>query len=172
MAELLRHLARRRVRLGYLVALIALLFATPTWRSWLVGLVIALIGEALRVWAAGHLEKAREVTQSGPYRFLPHPLYVGSGVMAVGAVVAAQSVVVGVATLVYMVATISAAVATEEADLRRAFGSAYDDYRASSGVAQSRRFSLTRARRNREHRALLGLAAGFGLLALRLFSPL
>ena len=28
-------------------------------------------------WAAGHLHKSREVTSSGPYRWLAHPLYVG-----------------------------------------------------------------------------------------------
>ena len=44
------------------------------WRSrrgrrWHRGAVVALVGEALRIWAAGHLEKSREVTRSGPYRF-------------------------------------------------------------------------------------------------------
>ena len=167
---LLKRLARRRVRLGFVTALVALAFAAPTWVSWQAGLLIAIAGEVLRVWAAGHLNKAREVTRSGPYRFVPHPLYVGSGIMAIGAVVAARSVVVGVVIAVYMAVTITAAVLTEEADLRRAFGSAYDDYRASTGTPAPRAFSLERVRRNREYRALLGLGAGFGLLALKLIS--
>ena len=29
-----------------------------------------LAGEALRLWAAGHLEKGKEVTRSGPYRWV------------------------------------------------------------------------------------------------------
>ena len=29
---------------------------------------VAALGEALRIWAAGHLNKSREVTSSGPYR--------------------------------------------------------------------------------------------------------
>ena len=41
-------------------------------------------GEALRMWAAGHLNKSREVTSSGPYRFVAHPLYVGSSMMGAG----------------------------------------------------------------------------------------
>jgi hypothetical protein len=39
------------------------------WGTWRAGLFVALAGEAsLRIWAAGHLEKSREVTRSGPYR--------------------------------------------------------------------------------------------------------
>ena len=49
---------------------------------------VALAGEALRIWAAGHLNKSREVTSSGPYRWFAHPLYVGSSVMGVGLAIA------------------------------------------------------------------------------------
>lgn len=169
---MLKRLARWRVRLGYLTAVVAIVYAAPTWASWTIGLGIALAGEALRVWAAGHLEKSREVTQSGPYRFLPHPLYVGSAILALGAVVACGSLVVAAVTAAYMVLTITAAVRTEEAFLREAFGSAYDDYRAAKGTPVRRAFSFARARRNREYRAAVGLVVGFSLLALRLLLSL
>ena len=45
-----------------------LYLARPTPRSLAIGGAIALVGEMVRIWAAGHLEKGREVTQSGPYR--------------------------------------------------------------------------------------------------------
>lgn len=165
---MLQRLARWRVRLGYVTALVAVFFAAPTWASWRVGFAVALVGEALRVWAAGHLEKGREVTQSGPYRFLPHPLYVGSSVLALGAVIASHSVVVAVVTAVYMTVTIGAAVRTEEAFLRQAFGSAYDDYRTSKSARVRRAFSVERALRNHEYRAVIGVVLGFSLLALRI----
>src|SRR5262245_2562960 len=79
-----RRLARARVPLGFVFGLVVLWLATPTPTLLLIGLPIALIGEALRVWAAGHLEKSREVTQSGPYRLFRHPLYVGSSLMGIG----------------------------------------------------------------------------------------
>jgi protein-S-isoprenylcysteine O-methyltransferase Ste14 len=106
------------------------ILAVPTWDSWRVGLLVAVIGEAIRIWAAGHLEKGREVTRSGPYRWTAHPLYVGSSVLALGVVIAAQSVVVLVLGLIYMVSTLTAAVRTEEAFLRGRFGDAYDEYQA------------------------------------------
>ena len=170
--RLVATLARRRVPLGFATAAAMLLFARPTWGSWRAGLVIACAGECVRVWAAGHLEKGREVTRSGPYRFLSHPLYAGSAVIAIGVVVASRSVIVAVATIVYMVVTIAAAIRLEEAQLRQAFGATYDDYRASRANPMVRRFSVARALRNREYRAVLGAIVGFGILALLIRGPL
>jgi protein-S-isoprenylcysteine O-methyltransferase Ste14 len=167
-ARLADVLARRRVPLGFLAAAFALMLAQPTWRTWGVGLVVALIGEGLRLWAAGHLEKGREVTRSGPYRFLRHPLYVGSVIIASGVVLAARSLVVAVMVACYMGVTVAAAVRAEEAQLRADFGSAYDDYRGSRAAPMARRFSLARAIRNREDRAVAGLLGGFVLLVLKI----
>jgi protein-S-isoprenylcysteine O-methyltransferase Ste14 len=47
-----------------------------------VGSIVA--GLALRSWAAGTLHKTSEVTTSGPYALVRHPLYVGSFLMMVG----------------------------------------------------------------------------------------
>jgi protein-S-isoprenylcysteine O-methyltransferase Ste14 len=172
MADVTRTLARKRVPLGFLAALVAIVLARPTWESWRTGLLIAVAGEAIRVWAAGHLEKSREVTRSGPYRLTRHPLYVGSSLMALGVIVASRSVTLGVLTSIYMVATITAAVRTEEAFLRSAFGDTYDRYRRSEADAMPRRFSFERALRNREYRAVVGLLTGFALLALKAMLPI
>lgn len=166
-AGLTQAIARRRVPLGFGAAVVALVFARPTWSTWLAGLAIALIGEGVRLWAAGHLEKSREVTQSGPYRWARHPLYIGSTLIALGVVVAARHPVVTIVTSVYMVTTVAAAIRTEEAFLRATFGETYDRYRVAAGKPVARRFSLARARRNREQRAASGVLAGFGLLALK-----
>ena len=158
--------------LGLVVAIAALLLADPTWASWRAGFAIALVGEAVRIWAAGHLEKSREVTRSGPYRWTRHPLYVGSSIMALGVIVAAQSVVLAALTVIYLVATITAAVRTEEAFLRRTFGDTYDRYRRSEADPMRRRFSIERVLRNKEYRAVVGLITGFALLALKAMLPI
>jgi protein-S-isoprenylcysteine O-methyltransferase Ste14 len=165
---LMQQLARWRVSLGFLTALVALVLAQPTWQSWGYGLLIAAVGEAIRVWAAGHLEKSREVTRSGPYRWMRHPLYVGSSVMAVGIVIASRSIVLAIVAGIYMATTIGAAIRTEEAYLRQTFGDDYDRYSRSESPPMPRRFSLSRALRNREYRAVLGLTVGFALLTAKL----
>jgi protein-S-isoprenylcysteine O-methyltransferase Ste14 len=168
MADVAAWLARRRVMLGFVAAGAALVLAQPTWQTWRLGLLVAAAGEGLRVWAAGHLEKSREVTRSGPYRWMRHPLYVGSAVLALGVAIAARSPAVAVLAALYIGTTVPAAIRAEEAFLRRAFGDAYDRYRRSASGPMPRRFSLGRARRNREYRAVLGLAGGFALLALKI----
>jgi protein-S-isoprenylcysteine O-methyltransferase Ste14 len=160
-------LVRRRVTLGFVAAAAALALANPTWTTWRLGLLVALAGEAIRIWAAGHLEKSREVTRSGPYRWTRHPLYAGSAVMAIGIVIAANSVVVALVAALYIGVTIPMASRAEEAFLRRTFGDAYDRYRRSQSEPVTRRFSFERARRNREYRAVTGLVGGFALLALK-----
>src|SRR5918994_3612436 len=98
----MRWLARRRVALGFLCSIVAIWLAEPTMRSLAAGAVIALAGEALRIWAAGHLEKGREVTASGPYRLTRHPLYLGSAVIGAGFAVASASLVVSLLVALYL----------------------------------------------------------------------
>ena len=165
---LARGLARKRVPLGFLASALTLALARPTWFTWSLGLTVALVGECIRIWAAGHLNKGREVTRSGPYRFTGHPLYAGSTVIAGGIAIAARNPAAAAVVALYMGFTIAAAIRVEEMELRRAFGSAYDDYRSSRAAPMDRRFSLRRAIDNREHRAVAGLLGGFALLALKM----
>lgn len=165
---LVRTVARRRVPLGFVAAAMMLVLARPTRESLGAGLLVAALGECLRIWAAGHLEKGREVTRSGPYRFFGHPLYAGSMVIALGIAIAARGALPALLAGLYMGVTIASAIQVEEAQLRERFGDAYADYRASRGEPMVRRFSLSRVRRNREDRAVAGLVLGFGLLALKM----
>ena len=161
------YLARRRVTLGFVAALAALILARPTWTSWAVGLAVACGGEAVRIWASGHIDKGREVTTSGPYQWMRHPLYVGSSLMAAGVMVAARDPLVAMVATVYMVTTIAAAVTSEEAHLREKFGDAYDRYVRAEVTHPQRGFSVERVMRNREYRAVGGVVAGFLILALK-----
>ena len=162
------RLARLRVPLGFLGAALALWLAQPTPRSLVIGGALAAIGEALRIWAAGHVEKGREVTKSGPYRWTGHPLYLGSAVIGAGVTVAARSPWVALIAALYLGATLGAAIWSEEAGLRARFGREYTDYRSGLIVDGERTFSLARALRNREHRSAAGLLLVIILLALKI----
>jgi protein-S-isoprenylcysteine O-methyltransferase Ste14 len=166
---LLKRVARLRVPLGFVSGIAALWLAQPSARTLAYGTIVAAAGEAMRVWAAGHLEKGREVTTSGPYAFTRHPLYVGSSVIGVGLVVAASSVWVGALVLVYLAVTLTAAIRTEEAHLTQKFGDAYPEYREGRVAGAERRFSPARAMRNREYRAVAGLAIVLGVLAWKVW---
>jgi protein-S-isoprenylcysteine O-methyltransferase Ste14 len=165
--RILRRVARLRVPIGFVSAVVVLWVAHPTSRSLAIGTIVAAVGEALRVWAAGHLEKGREVTVSGPYAFTRHPLYVGSTIIGIGLAIGCSSIVAGVLVISYLAITLSAAIRTEEAHLTEKFGAAYPEYRAGRGAGGARRFSFARAMRNREYRAIAGLVIAVGVLAAK-----
>ena len=162
-------LARFRVALGWVFAPLVMLVAEPTIASLVAGFAIAVAGEGLRFWAAGHLNKAREVTTSGPYQWFSHPLYVGSAIMGLGVGVASHSLIAIGLIALYLALTLTAAVRSEEAFLRRAFGDRYDRFKRGElpRDEDTRRFSLTQAIANHEPRAVIGLALAWLLLFLK-----
>jgi protein-S-isoprenylcysteine O-methyltransferase Ste14 len=161
-------LARKRVTLGFVCGALVLWLAQPTGKTLVIGACVAACGEATRLWAAGHVEKNREVTRSGPYRWIRHPLYLGSSVLALGVAIASASLVVAVIIAIYVGATFPAAILAEERHLREKFGGAYDAYADSQSIPMARAFSVARARLNREHHTVAGLVIGFALLALKM----
>src|SRR5262245_45588575 len=175
-----RRLARWRVPAGFLVAAVVFILASPTRLSLMVGGAVAIAGESLRLWAAGHLRKSSEVTVSGPYRYFAHPLYVGSTIMGAGLAIACNRASVIALVAAYLLVTIGAAVRSEEAMLRGRFGSAYDSYRRGGSAPRpsdqasevshpevARRFSLAQAAANREYRAVVGVLIAWLLLLFK-----
>ena len=142
-------------------------------RRWRAGLVVALVGEAIRVWAAGHLEKGREVTRSGPYRW--------TRASAVCRLVdpgarrgdrRAQRARGRARRGLHGRRRSPRPIRTEEAFLRRAFGDTYDRYQRSEAEPMRGASASARAMRNREYRAVAGLLVGFALLALKVLLPI
>jgi protein-S-isoprenylcysteine O-methyltransferase Ste14 len=164
---MLSRIARVRVPLGFVSAAVAFWLATPTRQSLLIGLAVAIPGEVLRIWAAGHIDKSREITRSGPYRYVRHPLYLGSALLGIGFGLASHSSLVLLLAVVYLGVTLIAAMRSEETALDTKFPGAYSAYRAGRAEPVARSFSWGRVAANREYRAVVGLLVAFALLALR-----
>jgi len=166
-------LARLRVALGFVFGLLVFVLARPTGTSLIVGAGIACLGEAIRIWAAGHLHKSQEVTASGPYRWTAHPLYAGSSIMGAGLAIMCASILAAILIGLYLAVTLTAAIRSEEAFLRRTFGEQYDLYKSGmeakrARVSRERRsFSLSQAIANREYRAEVGVIVVILLLILK-----
>lgn len=166
-------IARARVALGFLVALVSFWLARPTWASLIWGGLIAALGEGLRLWASGHLRKGQEITCSGPYHFLRHPLYCGSLLIGFGFCVAAADMVAAVLVIGYLAVTLFVAVRLETATLREAFGQEFERYVQGISVASTREFSGKLMVANGEVKTLLGFVSTLGILGLKtwVFSP-
>ena len=76
--------SRYRVPVGWLVGVAVVVLARPTPLSLALGLPLVVLGEAVRVWASGHIEKTKSLATGGPYAHSRNPLYVGSLLLALG----------------------------------------------------------------------------------------
>jgi len=161
-------LLRARIPASILMALAILLLSRPTYQSWLAGALVVLAGEALRIWASGHIHKMAEVTQTGPYALCRHPLYLGHLLIAIGFCIAGNSIVALLIILVSFAAIYMPTWKNEERNLTAKFGDTYRTYmeqtpallprwnRAVSGGS----FSWQLVKTHREWNHVAGLLAG------------
>jgi len=106
--------------------------AHPTVLSFAVGVVLISMGEALRLWAAGHLQKNEALTTTGPYAYVKNPLYVGSLLIMLGFGLLARSYwLLGVGVLVFAIYYAPYKKHREGDRLRERFGQRWADYDAA-----------------------------------------
>jgi protein-S-isoprenylcysteine O-methyltransferase Ste14 len=162
--------SRYRVPAGWGVGVLVLALARPTPGSLATGLPLVLLGEAIRIWASGHIEKTKSLATGGPYAHSRNPLYVGSLLMALGVAVACASPWVLLAVAVYFLAFYPSVMREEAAFLATKFPETHAAWaaavpllwpRLTPGGPRSSRFDPARVRMNREWRT----AAALPLLA-------
>jgi len=71
----------------------------PFW--FIAGAAITFAGEWLRLWAAGHLRKNKQLTTTGPYSYVKNPLYIGTLLITLGYSAMAMNVWIMVAGFVW-----------------------------------------------------------------------
>ncbi|MDL2298497.1 isoprenylcysteine carboxylmethyltransferase family protein [Synergistaceae bacterium OttesenSCG-928-D05] len=105
-------------------------------RRFILGLVILLAGQALRLWAAGYIPKYRtEVIGApvlvtwGPYKWVRNPLYAGNGIMGLGwALMVGWGWVIAF-TIAFLLLYCLIVIPAEEEFLEEKFGEAYRDFK-------------------------------------------
>ena len=79
----LKNLSRRFLPF-YILGFAILVFWPPRPEGRVVALSLIMLGAGLRSWGAGHLVKNADLTTTGPYAHLRHPLYLGTILVATG----------------------------------------------------------------------------------------
>jgi protein-S-isoprenylcysteine O-methyltransferase Ste14 len=169
------------VPLGFAVAAVFLIFASPHWGTLAASVPLVLAGLWLRGYAAGYVKKNAELTRTGPYAYTRNPLYLGSMSLAFGFAVAAGQWWLGLLLAVMFLAIYVPTIRSEETFLRGAFAgfgeyaakvprllprltaARFDDLQGERG-----RFSAERYRAHREYNASMGAAAIYAALLLRM----
>lgn len=174
------RVARRiRVPLGFVFAAFFLWLARPSARYLAISLLLVVPGLWLRAYASGYVKKNTEVTTTGPYAYTRNPLYLGSMLIAFGFALGARSPWIAVALAVLFAAIYVPVIRSEEAFLQSQFPD-YGAYAArvprliprlrpaNSNGGESGAFSAALYRKHREYNALIGAAAIYAALILKL----
>lgn len=173
----------------YVAGLVLLLLSRPTPASVALGCVPVVLGLALRAWAVGHLVKTQQLTVTGPYAHLRHPLYLGTLLVALGFASMLRGwpslVALGVAGAWFFGRYLPRKETVESARLSARHGEVYDRYRAAvpalwprrvawrpcaadaEKLETDRRWRLERFDRNNELGPPLASALGVLIVALR-----
>lgn len=122
----LRKVRRIPVFIG---GILLILFANPNPPGMVVGMILIVAGESIRIWAAGHLQKNEILTVSGPYAYVKNPLYIGTILIATGFCIFADNIyLLGVLTFLFCFHYIPYKRRVEGDRLRKIFGNRFEDY--------------------------------------------
>lgn len=178
-----RSLGRLRVAATWAAVLALLAWARPSPMSLAVGAPLVAAGAGLRAWAAGHLRKTVELTTAGPYRYTRNPLYLGRLAIFSGLCLAArlphglQWGVLLAGWALFFGYYLPRKERVEPARLLEVHGERYARYRRAVPAlvpawrpyreGSGEGWSATRARANREHWMLVGVALALAWLVVR-----
>jgi len=105
-----------------------------------IGVLLAIIGLGLRIWAIETLQSAfsatvqikndQQLITSGPYRWLRHPSYTGAWIVMIGVALIFNSIVGLIFMGPGMFLIYGMRISTEERTLRDAFGEKYIKYQS------------------------------------------
>jgi protein-S-isoprenylcysteine O-methyltransferase Ste14 len=99
---------------------------------WPLGVLLLVIGWALRMWAQKHLgyrlHIKRTVTTSGPYALVRNPIYIANTLVILGAVVMSEVLWLIPVALLWCALVYSLVVQFEEQHLASKYGAEYLDY--------------------------------------------
>ncbi len=167
-----------RVPLGFLFAVVFLVFARPEVLTLIIGGLVALIGVLIRAWASGHIRKNQNLAVSGPYALTRNPLYLGSFILGVGFTMAAGVWWLALLFVALFLGIYLPVMRVEADDLSELFGEDYREYarrvplffpRLGGYKTSNEKFDKNLYLRYREYRAALGFAVALLILAVKAF---
>jgi hypothetical protein len=111
-----------------ILILLSLLAGHTSPESIIWGVPFLLVGIAIRLWAKGCLHQNKEITTSGPYRFVRHPFYLGNLFLDASIVVFSGWIPLICVFPFWWIAIYLPTMRREEASLMNLFGEAYHEY--------------------------------------------
>lgn len=108
---------------------IGFFFLSPTSvLSLCLGIPLILLGEGIRTWASGYLEKNKVLQTLGPYSLTRNPLYLGNLLIGFGFALIGNSLLGGMVLIGGLLIIYTATILEEESYLAQCFGEAFKAY--------------------------------------------
>ncbi len=104
------------------------MIAKPDRTAFYAGIPFVVVGQLIRIWAAGYLTKLSGLVTAGPFAMCRNPLYVGSFLITVGYLVMCNNPVALILGIIVFWLLHGGAVAYEEKLLREYFPDGYATY--------------------------------------------
>jgi len=114
--------------IGLLLVAVCAQFTSPGSKLVFVGLVIAILGQVFRIYAAGFIHKNRQLACNGPYALVRHPLYLGNVLILTGFALASANVYVWIGVALFFLVWYPSAIAYEDSKLERIFEDEWRDW--------------------------------------------
>jgi len=119
----LRYHEASRQGLGLILLLVCAWFTVPAGEMRIVvGFVIAALGQAWRIYAAGVIYKNKRLATTGAYSLVRHPLYFGNFLILAGFTLAGGNWLVTAAVIFFLLFYYPAAIRYEDRKLQDLFG--------------------------------------------------
>jgi protein-S-isoprenylcysteine O-methyltransferase Ste14 len=166
---------KHRIFLSWLFGIAYLIFAaaphymppTSALLYLIIGLEIALLGEALRIWANGYLQKDESLTVNGPFSYTRNPLYLGSFLIGFGFCFATSRLPLFITFLVFFFLVFLNTIRHEERILEEKFGGEFQRFKEKVPIFIPsftpyesniyNKFSWKQVKHNKEHLTVIGV---------------
>lgn len=165
-----------------IIILFLIIFAQAQLPLFFTGVGLVVLGEAIRLWAAGHLQKDSSLTTSGPYAYLRNPLYLGTLIVMIGACLCANNfIILAFGLLVFFIQYLPYKLRKEGDRLEKIFGQEYTDYAKQvphliprltpyrQEGAPLKKWSFEQVKNNSEHLTFLVILVGIILISRNLW---
>ncbi len=165
-----RYYNRLRKLLGQISAVLIVMLAKPSVVTFAAGFPVVVLGEAVRIWALGYIKKDIELATKGPYRYVRHPLYLGSSLIASGFLIIAGNIYLALTLPLVFYIVYKEMIKMEEDMLWVKFGAAFQAYcestgkvipmpggRGSGAAGGGSGFCVRNVLHEREYRAVFGI---------------
>ena len=122
----LRYHEFSRQGIGVILVVVFAVLSQPTLYFFILGCLLVLDGLLIRLYASGFVYKNKELSTSGPYAYVRHPLYTGNILILIGISLASGCISAFVISIIFFWFYYPAAIEYEDRKLKSLFPDSWD----------------------------------------------